>query len=64
MLKDLLSNFVAFFGSKPTHFHTTYPKFSLRSHRDFELQQKFFKPILNFNSKIINQKYGHTLQQL
>jgi predicted transport protein len=39
----------------------TYPKFSSITFLDIELQQKCVKLSLNFHSKSISQKYGHTL---
>jgi hypothetical protein len=37
---------------------TTYPKFSSRSHVDFEIQQKWLKLIFNFSCKNYNSKVG------
>jgi hypothetical protein len=42
----------------------TYPKFSSKPLLDFELQQNGVKLNLNFNSKSLNQNYGHALQKL
>jgi hypothetical protein len=42
----------------------TYPKFSSNSLLDFEPQQNEVKLNLNFNSKSLNQHYGHALQKL
>jgi hypothetical protein len=45
---------------KMTHL-ATYPKLSSITLLDFELQQKCVKLSLNFHSKSISQKYGHSL---
>jgi hypothetical protein len=45
-------------------YDTTYPKFSYRSHVDFEIQQILVLPYSIFHAKTIKQKHGQSLQKL